>query len=112
MISEENILDFVKAVRDTDEYRKLKETELSLKKEPALLAEARRIRRQHYELLLRTPDEKLLEEEIRFADENESVYNNPRIHDYLEAEAELNRLLRDCMDLFIMRMKEDWDIIL
>lgn len=94
---EESVNRFIEDVKDTPEFRNFKMRKELLAQHPDLKAKTGQLIREHYRLLQNTPSEDLFETEKRFADEHESIYNTPMIHEYLEAEAAFNRLLRDVL---------------
>ena len=95
---EDSINRFVADIKDTQEYKEFVIRRDILAQYPELKSQASLLAREHFRLLKSTPADKLLEAEKKFAEQYETIYNTPMIHEYLDAEAAINRLLRDVLE--------------
>lgn len=95
---DESINRFINEIKDTPEFREFKMRRDLLAQHPDLKAKTGLYVREHFRLLQNTPPENLFEAEKKFADEHESIYNTPMIHEYLDSQAAFDRLLRDVLE--------------
>ncbi len=96
----DDVRNFVDCIKDTPEYREYQEKKRIIEQYPEALEKAEILRRKNLELqnsLDETKDN--LEQVIKFADENEEIFMDPVINDYLTAEAAFCRILREVFNM-------------
>ena len=99
----DDVLSFIECIKDTPEYREYQEKKRKILENPELMEKARELKKKNLEMTMSFEDGKdTVEDLMRFADENEEVFMEPVINEYLLAESAFCRMMRE---IFTMTME-------
>ncbi len=94
-VANEYTKDFVDKLKSTDEYIAYSTQLETLKHFPELLEKINAYRQENFLIQTQYEGEELYDKMEEFAERNERLLENPRVSDFLHAEAGLCRLIQD-----------------
>ena len=96
----DDVLQFIECIRDTPEYREYQEKKRELEAAPVLKEQVEILKKKNYDMSAAfTGDRESVDRVTRFADENEGLFMEKAVHDYLMAESAFCRMMREILDM-------------
>ncbi len=101
----DDVLSFTECIKETPEYREYQEKRRIISGYPELLDKAEELKKRNYQLIGSFDGGKYTVEDLmRFADENEDIFMEPVINEYLLAEAAFCRMMREVLNMTMERI--------
>ena len=101
----DDVINFTECIKDTPEYREYQEKKKRIMEYPDLMEKAEDLRERNFRLY-NDPDAAgdPVEKVIKFADENEDIFMEPVINEYLTAESAFCSMMREIFDMTMERI--------
>ncbi len=100
-----DVINFTECIKDTPEYREYQEKKKKIEGFPELKERAEILKQNTYELCLGfDPERDPVSKMMKYSDENEDIFMEPVINEYLTAEAAFCRMMREILDMTMDRI--------
>lgn len=101
----DDVLAFTECIKDTPEYREYQEKKRVIKEHPELMEKAEDLMKRNMEVNAGFEEGRgTLDDLKRFADENEEIFMEPVINEYLNAKSAFCRMMREILVMTMERI--------
>ena len=101
----DDVLQFTECIKDTPEYREYQEKKKELENRPELKEKVEILKKENYEMSSGfNGDSDSLSEVMKFADENEELFMEPVVHDFLMAESAFCKMMREILNMTMVEI--------
>ncbi len=101
----DDVLSFTECIKETPEYREYQEKKRIISGYPDLLEKAETLKQKNLQMISSFGEGKdTVEDLMRFADENEDIFMEPVINEYLTAESAFCRMMREIFSMTLERI--------